>query len=247
MAPELTDEVALVTGGASGIGAACVRALAAAGARVVIADRSAEAAAALAGELGDRALATAADVVSEDGTEAMVRAAVEHFGRLDLAVNSAGVGVPDDSPVGEVGLAAWRQVTSVNLDGVFLSMRAEIPAMLQRGGSIVNIASVLGSVAVRGASPYVAAKHGVVGLTKSAALEYAEQGVRVNAIGPGFIDTPLLSEHNGDAYEQIATAHPIGRLGTPDEIAQAVLFVLCPGASFLTGAYVPVDGGYLSW
>jgi NAD(P)-dependent dehydrogenase (short-subunit alcohol dehydrogenase family) len=235
----LGGAVALVTGGASGIGAACVRTLSAEGARVVVADVSAEAAASVAAEVGG--LAVGGDVRSPEDTVAMVRAAVSEFGRLDVAVNSAGVGVPQKADVHETPLDEWRRVTTINLDGVFLSMRAEIPAMLGRGGAVVNVASIMGAVGSAGSSAYVAAKHGVVGLTRTAALEYAQRGVRVNAVGPGFIDTPLLSHNAPGALAEIAERHPVGRLGTAEEIARATVFLLSPAAAFVTGSY----GGYL--
>ena len=243
---ELTHKVALVTGGASGIGAECVRGLVEAGARVVVSDVAGESAEKFAAELGEAVVAVAGDVRSAADTAEMVQTAVRRFGRLDLAVNNAGVGVPTKLDVGETPLDEWHRITGTNLDGVFLSMRAELTAMLPTGGAIVNVASVMGAVAMAGASPYVAAKHGVVGLTKVAALEYADRGIRVNAVGPGFIDTPLLSYNTPERLAEIAAAHPVGRLGTPVEIAQAILFLLSPAASFLTGAYVPVDGGYLA-
>lgn len=242
----LTGKVALVTGGASGIGAECVRELVAAGARVVVSDVAADAVEKLAAELGGEVVAVAGDVRSAEDVGSMVAAALRTFGRLDLAVNNAGVGVPVKRDVGDTELEEWDRITGVNLRGVFLCMRAELPAMVPTGGAIVNVSSVMGTVAIAGASPYVAAKHGVVGLTKGAALEYASRGIRVNAVGPGFIDTPLLSYNTPERMTEIASAHPVGRLRTATEIAQAILFLLSPAASFITGAYVPVDGGYLA-
>jgi NAD(P)-dependent dehydrogenase (short-subunit alcohol dehydrogenase family) len=243
---ELAGKVALVTGGASGIGAECVRELVGAGARVVVSDVAAEAVEKFAAEMGGTVIAVAGDVRSAVDAEEMVLTAVEKFGRLDLAVNNAGVGVPTKRDVGETELEEWHRITGINLDGVFLCMRAELGAMLPTGGAIVNVASVMGAVGMAGASPYVAAKHGVVGLTKVAALEYAGRRIRVNAIGPGFIDTPLLSSNSPERLAEIAAAHPVGRLGTATEIARAILFLLSPAASFVTGSYFPVDGGYLA-
>jgi NAD(P)-dependent dehydrogenase (short-subunit alcohol dehydrogenase family) len=220
--------------------------LAAAGARVVVSDIGSDAVKVLAEELGDEVVAVVGDVRSAEDVASMVQAAVSTFGRLDLAVNNAGVGVPVKRDVAETELETWDRITGINLDGVFLCMRAELPAMLPAGGAIVNVSSVMGAVAIAGASPYIAAKHGVVGLTKAAALEYASRGIRVNAVGPGFIDTPLLSYNTPERMVEIAAAHPVGRLGSASEIARAILFLLSPAASFITGAYVPVDGGYLA-
>lgn len=172
-------------------------------------------------------------------------AIVREHGRLDIAVNNAGIG-GDSALTGEYPLDSWRQVMSVNLDGVFYSMRAEIPALLQSGGgSIINIGSILSSVGFGQSAAYVAAKHGVVGLTKTAAIDYATHGVRVNAVGPGFIETPLLQDpKNAELVEGIAAMHPVGRLGQPEEIAALVAFLASDEASFITGSYYTADGGY---
>lgn len=242
----LTGRVAFVTGGASGIGAACVRALHAQGATVAIADRDFMGARALADELGPSADAFELDVLDPESVAAAVDSAVERFGALHLAVNSAGVGVPHPSRVGELAFDAWRRVVGVNLDGVFLSMHAEIGAMLRggEGGAIVNIASVMASVGTVGASAYVAAKHGVVGLTKAAALEYAAHGIRVNAISPGHIETPMFLAHTDDERAAITSAYPVGRIGRPHEVGDLACYLLGPNAAFANGACWALDGGY---
>ena len=242
--------VGIVTGGASGIGEACVRGLVESGHAVVIADYDIERAERLADELGDRTLAVQVDVTVEEDSLNMVRLAVERFGRLDFAVNNAGTGNRDASLIGDIGFREWRRLMSVNLDGVFLSVAAEAKQMESSGGgSIVNIASVMGVVATRGAGAYVASKHGVVGLTKAAALDYAPAGIRVNAIGPGYVETSMLAGRLAgqpiEVRREIEGRHPVGRIARPEEIATAVAYLVSPGASFITGAYLPVDGGYI--
>lgn len=245
MTGPLSGQVALVTGGASGIGAACVRTLAARGAVVAIADRNLALAEALAAELGGQSLAIASDVTDEASCSAMVGRTVDAFGRLDIAVNCAGIGVPDRRLVADLGWEAWKDVIDINLHGVFLSLKAEIGAMLAGGGgSIVNIASIMGQVAATGASAYVASKHAVVGLTRAAALDYADAGIRVNAVGPGYIDTPLLGLSTDGQRTELASLHPVGRMGTPEEIAKVVAFLASPDASFVTGSFYLADGGY---
>lgn len=241
----LQGRTALVTGGGSGIGAACARTLARAGVSVLIADRAIDQAEALASELGGGSVACPVEVTDEASCAAMVAAAMARFGRLDIAVNNAGIGNRDRSKVADLPYATWQNLLNVNLNGVFLSMKAEIPAMLASGGgSIINIASIMGTVSVGGACSYVAAKHGVVGLTKAAALDYAADGIRVNAVGPGFIDTPMLSNRTPEQMAEIAAQHPVGRLGTAEEIANLVAFLAAPESSFTTGAYYIADGGY---
>jgi len=247
----LKDKVALITGGSSGIGRAVALAWAREGARVVVSDTNrdgGEQTVAQVRGLGGEALFVAADVSQPQDCEALVQRAVEKFGRLDIACNNAGIGGPQ-APTADYPLDGWAQVIGINLSGVFYGMKYQLPAMLKNGGgAIVNMASILGAVGFAGAPAYTAAKHGVVGLTQAAALEYSAQGVRINAVGPGFIHTPMISalEENQAVNGMLVAAHPIGRLGRAEEVAELVLWLASSKASFVTGSYYPVDGGYLA-
>jgi NAD(P)-dependent dehydrogenase (short-subunit alcohol dehydrogenase family) len=241
-------KTALVTGAGSGIGEAIAAALAARGARVVIADLNLEAAqraVAAIGAAGGVAAAVQADVADLASAEAMVKFAADTYGGLDVAVNNAGIGGAQ-APTGEYPPDSWEKVIAINLNGVFYCMRHEIPAMLARGGgAIVNMASILGWVGFANSAAYVAAKHGVLGLTQAAAIEYATRGIRINSIGPGFITTPLLSTSLDEAAQKaIGDLHPMKRMGRPEEVAALACFLASDEASFITGSYYAVDGGY---
>lgn len=243
-----TDKTAIVTGGGSGIGAAISRALAAEGASVVVTDIKLDAAQGVVDEIvaaGGTASAYEQNTAKAADSEAAVQHAVDTYGALHLAVNNAGIGAaPQD--IGEYDVEAWDRVRSVDLDGVFYGLRYQLPAMVTAGGgAIVNMSSVLGSVGIAQNAAYVASKHALVGLTKVAALEYTARGVRTNAVGPGFIDTPLVrSSLSADALTALEQQHAAGRLGTDAEVAALVLFLLSDDASFISGSYHLVDGGY---
>ena len=245
---DFSGKTAIVTGATSGIGAAVARELASCGAQVIVSDLRAEACADMAAQInaaGGQAHGFAADVGDPDAMAALVAFAEKTTGALHLAVNNAGIGGAQ-APVGEYPVDAWEQVIRVNLNGVFFGMRHQIPAMLRAGGgAIVNMASILGSVGFANSAAYVAAKHGVLGLTKTAAMDYAQQGIRINAVGPAFIQTPLLTDNlSAEMLAGLAGLHPVGRIGTPEEVSALTCFLLSDRASFITGSYHLVDGGY---
>ena len=244
------SKVALVTGAGSGIGLSCALKFADLGAKVVVTDVSVQNGLGVVQRIkaaGGEAIFVKADVSESGDVKSLIEQTMKVFGRLDCACNNAGIGgvqaLSADYPE-----EAWQRVLGVNLTGVWLCMKHEIPLMLKQGGAIVNMSSILGTVGFAGSVAYDAAKHGVIGLTQTAALEYAVKGIRVNAVCPGFISTPML-EGAGivpgtDLYKSIADLHPMKRLGTPEEVAEAVVWLCSDAASFVTGVSLLVDGGY---
>ena len=237
----------LVSGAASGIGAATARLLAANGLAVVLSDLQADAVERLAAEIaaaGGQALAHAGDVARPQDAEAAVACAIRQYGALHYAFNNAGIG-GTLAPAGELGAADWQRVIDINLGGVAHALRCQIPAILAAGGgAIVNMSSILGLVGDGNAPAYTAAKHGVTGLSRAAALAYSARGIRINSIHPGYVETPILDALDAQTRSALTSLHPIGRLGEAAEIAHAVAFLLSDGASFMTGSAVVVDGGY---
>lgn len=248
-AKDFQGRVALVTGGAVGIGRAVAEDLAARGAQVVVGDLNEEGAQALAQEItenGGQARAFRMDTSSKEDNKAAVEFAEAEFGGLHLAVNNAGVGGSQDA-AGDMDLADWDRVIGIDLDGVLYGMHFQLQAMERAGGgAIVNMASIHGSVATgMGNSAYTAAKHGLVGLTKQAGIDYGERGIRINAVGPGYIRTPLLEKSlTPEQMKALEAKHSLNRLGRPEEVASITNFLLSDAASFITGSYILVDGGY---
>lgn len=242
----LKEKVAIITGGSSGIGEFTAREMVKEGANVVIADMNDELGQQLVEELnkdGKHAIYVHVDVASEKDVITMVESAVTSFGKLDILFNNAGIGAL--GPTADLTLEEWRKVIAVNLDGVFLCAKHAIKAMQKSGGgNIVNNSSILGHVGQAQTAAYTAAKAGVVNLSRTLAIEYAKENIRVNAVCPGYIETPLLSQLDDAMKNHLISLHPIGRLGTSEEVAKAVVFLASDDASFITGANLLVDGGY---
>jgi NAD(P)-dependent dehydrogenase (short-subunit alcohol dehydrogenase family) len=248
---EFSGKVALVTGGGSGIGEASALLFAERGAAVAVVDVDVGAAQRVANQIqstGGQALAVAANVAHPSQVQAAVAQSVSRFGRLDALLNSAGIS-PQYAAVGDYPLEEWDRALAINLSGTFYGMKYAIPEMLRHdGGAVVNISSIMGQVASPGGLAYCATKHGVIGLTKAAALDYGARGVRVNAIGPGVVETPMTAAAvNTDEMRQALLAFtPLKRFAQARDIAELIVFVCSERASFITGAYYPIDGGYLA-
>ncbi|HJW17183.1 MAG TPA: glucose 1-dehydrogenase [Flavisolibacter sp.] len=246
---QLENKVAIITGSGSGIGKSAALLFAREGAKVIISDVNVEHGNSVVDEItknGGTAFFIKADSSKPEDNEKLINQTLDKFGTLDIAINNAGIGGPL-AATGEYPIDGWKKVIDINLSGVFYGMRYQIPAMLKNGGSIINVASILGQAGTKFSPAYVAAKHGVVGLTKAAALEYADKKIRVNSIGPGYIKTPLvMNSLDASALNALIGLHPIGRLGESEEIAELLLWLASSKASFVTGAYYPIDGGYLA-
>ena len=247
--PVLEGKTAIVTGAGSGIGRAVALLFAREGANVVVADQSrdgGEATVAAIESVQGRASFVQGDVTDPEYHRGLVRFAKHRYGWLDIAVNNAGISSAP-TPLARIPLSTWDETIAVNLSGVFYAVRAQIPAMLDAGGgAIVNMASVAGEVAAPGIGAYVAAKHGLVGLTRNIAVEYAQRGIRANAVAPGYIDTPLSLHFPPEQRARLAAHHPMNRVGRAEEVAELVLFLASARSSFITGACVAIDGGTLA-
>ena len=243
----LDNKVALVTGAGSGIGLAIAESYAKEGAKVIVSDINEEHGKQAVEKIkseGGEASFVKADTSKAEEVEALIKSTVEIYGKLDIACNNAGIG-GEQKLTGEYGLDSWRKVLNVNLDGVFYGCKYQLEQMEKNGGGvIVNIASIHGTVAAPLSSAYTASKHAVVGLTKNIGAEYGQRNIRCNAVGPAYIETPLLESASGDMKEALVAKHPMGRLGTSQEVAELVLFLSSDKASFMTGGYYLVDGGY---
>jgi NAD(P)-dependent dehydrogenase (short-subunit alcohol dehydrogenase family) len=246
---DLQGKTALVTGGASGIGKAVALLYGQYGASVMVSDIDETQGREVVAQIeaaGGQARFFRADVGDPAQCRQLVQETVAAFGTLDVACNNAGI-TGELSLTADMSLEGWQQIINVNLNSVFFCLKYELEVMLKQGsGSIINMSSILGQVGTPTLAGYVTAKHGVVGLTKTAAMEYAAQGIRVNAVGPAYIDTPLLAGFSAETKAGLVALHPIGRLGRAEEVAELVIWLSSERASFVTGAYYPVDGAYLA-
>jgi len=247
---DFSGKVAFVTGAASGIGLATAQEFAQAGAAIVLADIQVDAVRAVAEKLtaaGHQALAVHCDVTQAEDVQAALAKTIEAFGRLDFAFNNAGIEPRKAAPTADYDEEDWNRIIDINLRGVFLCMKFEIPLILkQGGGAIINTSSGAGIIGIKGSPAYTAAKHGVIGLTRAAALDYAAQNLRINAVCPGYIDTPMMERFTGGTAEGRATViseEPVGRMGKPEEISAAVLWLCSDAAAFMVGHAMVIDGG----
>jgi NAD(P)-dependent dehydrogenase (short-subunit alcohol dehydrogenase family) len=241
-----SGKVAMVTGAGSGIGQATAISFAAKGANVIVSDIKDNDTVSRIKSAGGNACFVKTDVSVASDCERLVKQTIQTYGKIDIAFNNAGI-LGEENSLGDTSLEGYAKVIGINLNGVFYCMKFEILAMLKQGGGvIINTASILGAVGFPTYCGYVAAKHGVVGLTQNAALEYSSKGIRINCVAPGFIDTPLLNTIDKNAKQDLILKHPIGRLGTSEEVAALVVWLCSEKASFATGGYYPIDGGYLA-
>ncbi|WP_445336188.1 SDR family NAD(P)-dependent oxidoreductase [Citrobacter koseri] len=242
------NKVAVITGSTAGIGEAVAEQLHKHGAKVVIVSRSSEEAkrkAELLSSQGQQAMGIGCDVSQPEQVRQMIDDVIKYFGRLDYAVNNAGLTGENGKNITEQTVENWDKVIGTSLSGIFYCLKYEIPQMMT-GGSIVNLSAVNGLVGIPGLAPYTAAKHGIIGLTQTAALEFACQGIRINAVAPGYVQTPRMSEFPENIVRSFANSHPMKRMAKMQEIANLILFLLSDNSAFCTGGVYPIDGGYLA-
>lgn len=245
---DFTGKTALVTGASTGIGEAIAQALVNCGAKVTITAREREKLMATAQRIdptGKLIFPLVMDVRDPESVQRAVKQTQTHYGQLHLLVNNAGITGPYDVPLDEYPIEDWHAVIATDLSGTFYGMKYGLPAIAAAGGgAIVNLSAVNGVVGIAGIAPYTAAKHGIIGLTRAAALEFADRGVRINAVGPGYVDTPAMAMLPASVREKMAASHPMGRMATREEVAKTVVFLLSADSSFTTGAFYSIDGGY---